>query len=149
MVLFQRLCFSGVWWQFISSRLRLSLGSSCSRGSSFHRDWGLGPPAAKCALYPACSQLLQRVSTDFGPTTPLTLHTSWTVQEVIAAELRILGGSRLGCVVCLVFALGCVFYMLGSVGDDSALLRVALLGHWSPAFSLCVYWRLSACLRRV
>ena len=64
---------------FIPSRPRLSSPESCSRGgiwtwlhsSSFHRRRGLDLDlCSQCALYPACSQLSQPVSADFGPTTP-------------------------------------------------------------------------------
>ena len=50
---------------------------------------GAWTSADQCALCPVCSQLLQPVSTDFRPHSALTLHTSWTFQEVIAAEVRV------------------------------------------------------------
>ena len=59
------------------SRLRLSSPASCSRRGiwTWLRSSGiplpLGPDLRnQCALHPACSQLPQRVSTDFGLTTP-------------------------------------------------------------------------------
>ena len=54
---------------FVTSKLLLGGIWTWLHSSSFHRRRGLDL-RSQCALYPACSQLLQPVSTDFGPTTP-------------------------------------------------------------------------------
>ena len=82
---------------FIPSRRRLSSPVSCSRrgiwtclrSSSIHCRWDLDL-RNRCALYPglltALAASLGRLWHHNAP----TLHTSWTVQELIAAEARIL-----------------------------------------------------------
>ena len=80
---------------FIPWRLRISSPVSCSQGGiwtwlhSFHRRQGPGPPQPVRTL-PSLLTALAASLDRLRPHNALTIHTSWTVQEVIAAEARLL-----------------------------------------------------------